>query len=657
MAARGNPSKSARVSTTVPLDPDLEHGSHEHDGDRIIPSGSYSVTPDGPGSKAATPSLRRSLEIDDGTLRHQSTFALQWRKRIGHRIPAPIAHYGDKIVTWIRGPKPPRIYRITPFFERWQTLPVRFLARLPKWLRICIYSIFCILWIVLFAVILSEYGLPENIGGLGAPVRLGCVDSLWPSPQSCGLDGRNCLPFSNSSFAFNCPAGCLSAQVLNPRAIGNESIIYRSLVVGGTPDAAGDALAYRGDSFICGAAIHAGVISNGNGGCGVLALTGEKSKFGATQRNGISSVGFDSEFPMSFTFNQTSAIIDASNKCRDPRWSLLILSTIFTALFGLFTSSPAAFFVPIFTILFFQISMASDPPSYSNYSSLASTTLGRFLPAAFVAALFYQFSVRKTLRGCRAPIEKTVLWVGGAWVGALGNYTFEKIPIQRLTGHDIRQQPGAITALVIIVLVVFAVVLYQSWCFRNEGRLLRFLALYATLGISLGILAAMPTLNLRIHHYILALLLLPGTALQTRVSLLCQGLLVGLFVNGIARWGFDAILQTAAALRGDAQLGSGVPSILEPMVNGTSITFMWEGLLRGYEGVSVLVNDVERFRGFNQIGNGSFTWSRQALDAPEYFRFGFINYLPFGSVSYSDFTRAGTWWPNGTWGGVPPGRT
>ena len=433
---------------------------------------------------------------------------------------------------------------------------------------------------------------------------------------------------------------------------------YRPLVVGGAE--ADEPRVYRGDSFICSAAIHAGVISNGGGGCGVVSLVGEQSSFGSAQRNGIDSIAFDANFPMSFTFNQTSAITSASGKCQDPRWNLLILSTIFTALFGLFTTSPATFFVPVFTILFFQLAMASDPTSYTTYASLASTALGRFLPAAFVAALFYRFSVRKTLHNCRAPVEKTILWVGGAWVGALGNYTFERIPIQRLTGHDIRQQPGAITALVIIVLVLFAVVLYQCWCFRREGRLPRYLGLYAILGISLGILSAFPSLNLRIHHYILALLLLPGTALQTRVSLLCQGLLVGLFVNGIARWGFDSILQTAAALRGDAQLGSGIPAILDPVINGSSITFAWETLLRGYEGVSVLVNDVERYRGNTGLAAGSFTWNTSedvGVEGKEYFRFGFVNYLPFGSVGYSDFTRAGTWWGNGSWSGIPPGRT
>jgi hypothetical protein len=450
----------------------------------------------------------------------------------------------------------------------------------------------------------------------------------------------------------------LSAQVLNPRAIGPEIINYRSLVVGGTPNATGeDAYVYRGDSFICVAAIHAGIISNGNGGCGVLSLIGEQDSFGSVLRNGINSVGFASNFPMSFVFSETSTIVSDSGKCQDPRWTLLTLSTIFTALFGIVTTSAAAFFAPVFTILFFQTGMASDPPSYSDYPSLASLELGRFLPAAFVAAMFYRYSVRESLRNCKAPIEKTILWVGGAWVGALADFTFERIPIQRLTGHDIRQQPGAITALVIIVLVLFAVVLYQAWCFRNEGRLPRYLALYATLGVSLGILAAMPHLSIRIHHYIIALLLVPGTALQTRVSFLCQGLLVGLFVNGIARWDFDSILQTAAALRGDAQLGSGLPSILEPVINGTSITFAWESLLSGYQGVSVVVNDVERYRGSGGSDQGSFTWSREDIGRDEYFRFGFISYQPFGGVSYSDFTRAGTWMSNGTWSKIPPGRT
>lgn len=479
-----------------------------------------------------------------------------------------------------------------------------------------------------------------------------------PSAQSCGLDGRDCLPFDNSSFAFACPAACAGVQVLNPYPIGNTSIIYRSLVVGGAPDESeNNEPVYRGDSFICSAAIQAGVLTDSSGGCGVVGLVGEKTDYGAESQNGISSVGFHSSFPLSFTFNRSQPIVRASAKCNDSRWDLLTLSTIFTVIFSLFSTHPATFFGPIFVITFWQIAMASDPPSYSDYPSLASTALANFLPAAFIAAIIYKICVFRTLDRIRAHYEKTILWVGGLWVGALNNLTFDMIPISRLTGHDLKQQPGAMTALVIIILILIAIALYQAWCFRVEGRLLRYLGIYAVLAFCLLVLLAVPSLNLRIHHYILALLLLPGTALQTRPSLLFQGILVGLFINGIARWGFASLLQTGAALRGDAQLGTGIPSLLDPVINSTTITFAWKGLERGYSGVSVLVNDVERFRGFHQEGDGTFTWTREDAERPEFFRFGFVGYGSFSGTTYSDFTRAGVWWPNGTWVMPPPGRT
>ncbi|KAF1997981.1 hypothetical protein P154DRAFT_536634 [Amniculicola lignicola CBS 123094] len=571
-------------------------------------------------------------------------------------MPPPIAHRLRLVGNWTKGPNPPRVYHIRPVFESVQTFPMRILSRVPKAARALLLVAAFALWVAVFVAIISDFGLPKDVGGVGRPVRLSCIARLWPDSPSCGLDGRNCLPFDGSSFAFSCPADCARVKVLNPRTIGDEQIIYRPLVVGGTPNASqADELFYRGDSFICGAAIHAGVIRNKGGGCGVLSLAGERAGFGSAARNGILSVGFDSIFPLSFNFNREKRVAASSSKCRDPRWKLLILSAIFTVLFSFFTYTPVLFFVPIFIITYFQVALASDPPPYYDYPSAVSTAIGSFLPAAFIAVLLYRFVIRNTLRNLKAQVEKTVLWVGGIWAGALSNVTLDMIPIQRLTPHDLNQQPGAITALVFIVLALVGIALYQAWCFRNEGRLPRYLGLYAILGISLLVMLAIPGLDLRIHHYVLGLLLLPGTALQTRPSLLYQGLLVGLFINGIARWGFASVLQTEAALRGDGQLGRGVPSILEPAINASNITFTWNTLIRGYDGVSVLVNDVERFRGFHKDGDSSFTWTKLATNYPDYFRFGFVNYLPFGGVTYSDFTRAGVWHPNGTWTGIPPG--
>jgi hypothetical protein len=164
------PAKGPHATTT-----DLEHGSR----DAITPSTSSSLTPDVPRSKAATPTPRRSLEIEDAVPRHQSSQAQRIWTKVEAKLPAPIARYSDKAVAWLKGPEPPRTYRITPFLERFQTFPVRMLARLPQWSRVCIYVVAFVLWAVLFGVILTNYSIPANFAGFGAPVPLSCVTTLW----------------------------------------------------------------------------------------------------------------------------------------------------------------------------------------------------------------------------------------------------------------------------------------------------------------------------------------------------------------------------------------------------------------------------------------------------------------------------------------------
>jgi hypothetical protein len=213
-------------------------------------------------------------------------------------------------------------------------------------------------------------------------------------------------------------------------------------------------------------------------------------------------------------------------------------------------------------------------------------------------------------------------------------------------------------ALIIIVVILFVIVIKQIYFFQREGRLVQYLGIY---GLFVGgILSSLliPGLSLRIHHYILALLLLPGTNMQTRPALLYQGILVGLFINGIARWGFDSVLQTPAALQGDAQHDSKLPHIPPPSIhlaeNVSTIRFSWLAPPEPFDGISVLVNDVERFRGYTDEGFASdkhFVWSKDPKTAePEYFRFAYME----GSHSW-DYTRAGIWNVDGTWTDMEPG--
>lgn len=472
------------------------------------------------------------------------------------------------------------------------------------------------------------------------------------------MNGNDCRPFNDSGLAFRCPANCAGAKLLNPHAVGAQELVYQQLVVGG-PTQGGPGLAhdqvYRGDSFVCAAAIHAGIVSDSKGGCGVVRLVGERDDYVGTFRNGIRSVGFDSTFPRSFSFDTR-----VRSECQDLRWPLLVVSVFFTCLISLFTTSPAVFFGSVFVGIYFQVGLASDPPSLSDYYSIVSLLLARFLPAAFVAFVVYRYCVRRTLEGLRAQVDKTVLWVGGCWVGALTNYTFGFIPISRLTPRDLNQQPGAMFALALIISLLLFIAVGQIWFLRLEGRLPRYLALYITFLICLGLFAALPGLSLRIHHYILGLLLLPGTAIQTRPSLLYQGILVGLFINGVARWGFASILETPAALLGDGQFFSALPAIASPIISVNSITFAWNQSAMAaasshkdtYDGMSILVNDVERYRGYQDQGPPRFTWSRPPTTnaVPYYFRFALMK----GS-SALDYTRAGIWGPDGSWTEMVPG--
>ena len=485
-----------------------------------------------------------------------------------------------------------------------------------------------------------------------APTSITSTNHCRRSVTDCGMDGVNCRPFHSAKFAFRCPSNCRDARIILPETIGDKEYNYRSIVVGGsTTNEIGTTPIYRGDSFICGAALHTGVTSNYRGGSGVVSLHGEHNNFESIDANGISSLNFTPSFPLSFTFLEG---VTGSYLCNDPRWKLLAMTLLFTITISSFTTKPSVFFGATFVSIYFCIALGLDPrdDDAENYFDILSYAFRGFLPAVFVGLVIYHFCIHHTLANLTAQIEKTVLWLGGCWLGALNNLTFDKLPIQRLTPHDLRQ-PGAILTLTIITLTVSTVAIVQAWALRVEGRLPQYLAFYAFVGVLLAVLMSIPNMNVRIHHYILALILLPGTALQTRPSLLYQGLLVGLFISGIARWGFDSVLQTSVDLFGK-DFGSPIPKIDIPKISNSdnSITFSLGNISQGYNSMSVVVNDVERFRGSEDHNDDLFTWTRYKTDEPEYFRFAYVKYGITKEASVRTFTNPGIWLTDGTW--IPP---
>ncbi|KDN39566.1 LOW QUALITY PROTEIN: hypothetical protein RSAG8_08722, partial [Rhizoctonia solani AG-8 WAC10335] len=615
----GPPQQPDVASTTTPKysisDPSQPHGSEEHE------------------TKPSEPNSVWKRHIRN--LRH--TYPKLWR-----------------IYEWLHGPDPPvpthpvalldsatlrwcdHTTQINLEFESWwlkHSHPFR-----QRWILI----LFCAVYIIGLAFI-------SRANSFLTPVEsfLDCTSTYWLKDDGCGLNGQSCSPFTGPDFEFRCPGDCLSVTLANPRAVGATELVYTSLVVGG-----GDGnRTYRGDSWICPAAIQAGVVSASKGGCGILRLIGNYTNFLPAAAHGVSSIGFPSVFPSSFRFLDSTS----PGSCIDLRSYALAYNVICTSiLMLLLRPEPIWIFWCLLCVGFWHITLFSDPRSAPP---LLSDGFGTFLPALFVGYAFWRTAWRFTLPKFEGmPLERVVWYLAPFWAGVYFNVLTAKIPIDRLVASDLNRD-GALTALVIVAIIVLTIILNQVWVIRHDEMNVLLLSLeYILAGIAVAVLASLPGLTFRLHHYIAAILLMPLTAVPSRVSAICQAFLLGMFLQGVAKFGFDSILQTATELRRDAPLGSSLPSfvtnastIISDLTN-TSIS--WDAISselsdsEGWNGFSLLVDDVQRLTGESL----SYSLSGLQVEITHFFR---LTYQRDG-VS-GDYTKAATLFSNGTWLDPLPG--
>ncbi|KAK1228626.1 hypothetical protein PQX77_008220 [Marasmius sp. AFHP31] len=566
-----------------------------------------------------------------------------WYQRIGGRLVSKFPK-ATRFLIYLRGPRPkvdlpdPKpLLNINLHFRRLNLVfPLEsHVSRVTRplkspWLFVVLVAAY-IIGLAFFTRAQSFLTPPESF--------IDCNSAYWLNKNDCGLDGQDCLQGStNGTFNFRCPAQCAGLILQNPRTIGNDQMAFVPLIVGGG-DSQGT---YRGDSFICAAAVQAGKISNSKGGCASLRLTGNFTNFLPFTANGLTSVGFPTEFPLSWQFEENTPL----TSCEDNRDAALAMNVIITSLiFAVLKPKPIITFWCLVCIGFWHIILFSQP---AGSPPPLERAFAIFLPALFVAYGFWRVAWRFVLPAfAKLPIESMVLYLGPYWVGILNNLTLDRLPISRLVGSDLQAREGAIAALVVIILVVVVLVINQIRVIRKTGWLPHYVAWYVTGGLVVLVLALLPGLVLRVHHYIIGMVFTPGTAFPTKVSAILQGLLLGLFLNGVAAFGFDSILQTPASLVRDAPLGSDLPSFLtnsttwDPQIPFSNQTISWAPLVDGWDGFSLLVDDVER------LAVSLLDMMREAT--------GVARGCMTSMGNTGDFTKAATLWPNGTWIDPQPG--
>lgn len=577
--------------------------------------------------------------------------------------------------------KPPKFHR------RWRTLELiddypRVLAQATYWtpaIRYCVLAVYLMIWSIFVGSIVLHFltTIPSIHDSEKGVITLACNQPLeyWKgNNNACGIGANGCRPFDDAEVIVRCPALCDRSWIYSAVDVGRNRIKYKDYTIGGgITQKTNEVLTYpyRGDSAVCSSAYHAGLLSASHGGCLRISMSGAQNEFPSTVGKSGWSIPFDSFFPSSYVFAEK--IETYSSGCYDPRLLVMIINVILSLpVFFLYDSLTGYWVLNI--VAFWTLVLIFDPPIHSRPENIESVfklfSIGfeRLLPFCFVLYVIWKVSVKRTLED-GSPLIKLLVWFPMFWLGVMNNITFDRLPIDRLTPNDIQQLSGALATVISLTMLVVACAIVQAYSLWKSGRLRKYFFVAIPIVCGAFALAILPGLSLRIHHYVLGLVLVVFCSTRNVASYLFQGILIGLIVSGVSTWGFASIVETnISLLRGEpgASLSPPVFTIHEKLISNvvTWSSFNKTALPSNMDGFSLLINDVERYVGSDSMVDiqaliTADTDFAQMLDSalsqslnnsvPLYMRVAHVN-TRNSRGERGDYSRAGRLdWPEGSW--------
>ncbi|KAL6928374.1 hypothetical protein ACO0SA_003113 [Hanseniaspora valbyensis] len=583
----------------------------------------------------------------------------------------------------------PPTFRESSFLYRINEFP-RYLAyRINKPTRILILLLLSTLhlFITAYFFYLPYISTSENIIPLECNSRINYPSS---NNNACGLNLEKCTPFETSkATTVRCPALCdQGGLVYAPIAVGDKRIRYESYVIGEDY--------YRADSFVCAAAYkqlidkessneavkikkdssqkgglsyRKRLISRIFGGCVQVKHVGAQLDFPTTE-----NIQFDSFYPSSYVLEEAPF----SAACIDPRFYVLAINLVFFGIIFYFFESKISFWWLMIQSFFFQSlvmdpAITIDPRDITTFAELVSLTVQKLLPLCFILHVLYSTTIERTFDDNYVSSIWKMGWLATFWLGLLNNITFDRLPVDRLTISDLKEQSGGLAATGFIFTIIITSAFVQGYSVWKAGLFRQHFKLYITMIISLILLSLLPGFGLRIHHYILGMLLLPGCGTRGKSAYILQGVLVGLILNGIGRWDFASIIETQRALlRGSAGDLSKPPvfihnSTMKDIVSWSSPTKDLSYIDSDLTGFSFLLNDMEVYVGTNttitipalmkenklvdDLISGALMYEK---DVKLYLRIAMCDVLD--SSNRGDYTNAAIlYYPSGNWTDPLPG--
>lgn len=361
----------------------------------------------------------------------------------------------------------------------------------------------------------------------GRPLLISCYSSLWYSTQRCGFNGFDCAPFDNVTYVLRCPPSCM-----DPHSIQNVI---------------GDGV-YRADSYLCSSAIHSGVIGS-SGGCFAAKLAGSRKSFTGSNQNGVQSFASSLWFPKSFRIEK----LQWTENCIDLRWVILSVNIALFVFFSLLCSAIALHGIHTSKILLiWWTCLVSSAAVFISFVALDRTefpVLAPFfnmIPAFAVFLVLFTWIVHPSIYPMHCFIELLIFYTAPFYFGVfyyqiLSNF----VPNLSLDNEFFsRLTQNGITAFIIICILLAAFIIHSFRLLLNEHKVNLYILSYVSVivvitAISVSLYSLNSRLYVHMHHYILSLLLLPFSRFRNPVSIIFQGFLLGMLVNGVFIWGFD----------------------------------------------------------------------------------------------------------------------
>lgn len=171
---RGVVSARDKTRESVDIQATSTHPSSSDDADVDEPSLGANVHGSG-SSNSRNPSSRPLLE------------------KVKGRVPSTVRRRSNTFWAYLKGPDPPKIWKIRPYFPRLQQLPPRLVDKVcPRpWQRILALLVFYVCWIATFAAVLHKSSVAASVPGYGQPILVQCGSTFWyakttapPPPKS-----------------------------------------------------------------------------------------------------------------------------------------------------------------------------------------------------------------------------------------------------------------------------------------------------------------------------------------------------------------------------------------------------------------------------------------------------------------------------------------